>query len=124
MCTAKQYGHCTGTALSIDTRINTKHWQVCQLTDSGYQYLQHYWLIPDRFLKRISDIICTSIARTCQQDCHYWPLLRLSEATTIITLTTHLTVTFMVNSLVSLCEFKANITLSDFDSMCLQIQRY
>jgi hypothetical protein len=68
MCTAKLYGHCADTALSIDTRTNAEYWKVRQLTYSGYQDLQHHLLIPDRFLKRISDPICTATARTCQQD--------------------------------------------------------
>jgi len=50
MCTTKLYGHTTDTALSVDTRTNTKYWKVWQLTDSGYQHLQHHRLIPDRFL--------------------------------------------------------------------------
>ena len=62
MWTAQLYGHCTGTALYIDTRTNTKCRKVQQLTDSGYQDLQHHWLIPDRLLKRISDTICTTTA--------------------------------------------------------------
>jgi hypothetical protein len=86
MCTAKLYGHSTDTALSIDTKTNTKYWKVQQLTYSGYQEQQHYLLIPDRFLKRISDPICTATARTCQQDCHYCSVLWLSVATTIIIL--------------------------------------
>jgi hypothetical protein len=79
MCTAKLYGHSTDTALSIDTKINAKYWKVWQLTYNGYQDLQHHWLIPDRFLKRISDTICTATARTttCQQDCHYCSPLQL-----------------------------------------------
>jgi len=44
MCTAKLYGHSTDTALSIDTRTNTKYWKVWQLTYNGYQDLQHHWL--------------------------------------------------------------------------------
>ena len=104
MCTAKQYGHCTGTASSTDTRTNTKYWKVWQLTVSGYQYLQHHWLKPDRFLKRISDTICTATARTCQQDCQYCSLFQFSVATTIIILSVHLKVTFIVNILVSFCE--------------------
>jgi hypothetical protein len=53
MCTAELYRHSSDTALSIDTRTNTKYWKVWQLTYSGYQDLQHHWLIPDRILKRI-----------------------------------------------------------------------
>ena len=68
------------------------------------QELQHLWLVPDRFLKRISDTICTATARTCQQDGRYCSLLQLSVATTIIILSTHLKVTFMANISVSLCE--------------------
>jgi sulfatase maturation enzyme AslB (radical SAM superfamily) len=71
MCTAKLYGHSTDTALCIDTRTNTKYCKVQQLTDSEYQDLQHHLLIPDRFLKRISDTICITTARNCQLDCHY-----------------------------------------------------
>jgi hypothetical protein len=104
MCTTKLYGHCTDTALSIDTRNNTKYWKVQQLTDSGYQDLQHHWLTPDRMLKRISDTICTATARTCQQDCHYCSLLQLSVATRIIILSAYLEVTLMTNILVSMCE--------------------
>ena len=79
MCTAKLYGHSTDNALSIDTRTNTKYWKVQQLTYNGYQDLQHHWLIPDSFLKRISDTICTATAgtTTCQQDCHYCSPLQL-----------------------------------------------
>jgi len=104
MCTAKLYRHSTDTALSIDTRTNTKYWKVRQLTCSGYQQLQHHLLIPDRFLKRISDPICTATARTCQQDCHYCSVLQLSVATTIIIRSANLTVTFMANISVSMCE--------------------
>jgi len=57
MCIVKLFGHSTDTALHIDTRINTKYWKVWQLTDSGYQDLQHHLLIPDSFLKGISDPI-------------------------------------------------------------------
>jgi hypothetical protein len=71
LCTAKLYGHSTDTALCIDTRTNTKYWKVQQLTYSGYQDLQHHLLIHDRHLKIISDPICTTTARTCQQDSHY-----------------------------------------------------
>ena len=55
MCTAKLYwtfnkihlkcaqqnciGHSTDTALSIDTRNNTKYWKVWQLTYNGYEDL-------------------------------------------------------------------------------------
>ena len=70
----------------------------------GYQELQHHWLIRDRSLKRISDTICTTTARTCQQDCQYCSLLQLSVATTIIILSAHLKVTFMVNISVLLCK--------------------
>ena len=80
MCTAKLYGHSTDNALSICTRTNTKCWEVWQLTDCRYQDLQYYWLIPDRFLKRISYTICTTTARTYQQDCHYCSLFQLSLA--------------------------------------------
>ena len=58
----------------------------------------------DRFLKRISDPICTATARTCQQDCHYCSLLRLSVATTVIILSAHLKVIFMAHISVSLHE--------------------
>jgi hypothetical protein len=85
----------------MDTRTNTKYRKVWQLIYSGYQDLQHHLLIPDRFLNRVSDPTCTATARTCQQDCHYCSLLRLSEATTIIILSAHLKVTFMANILVS-----------------------
>jgi len=68
MCTAQLCGH-TDNAMSIDTRKNTKCWKERQLTDNGYQDLQHHWLISDRILKRISDTMCTTIARTRQQDC-------------------------------------------------------
>ena len=104
MCTAQLYGHCTGTVLSIGTRTNTKHWKVWQLTYGWYQHLQHHWLIPDRILKRLSDPICTTTARTCQQDCHYCSVLQLSVATTIIIFSTHLKITFMANISVSLYE--------------------
>ena len=92
MCTAKLYGHSTDTALSVDTRTDTTCWKVRQLTDSGYQDLQHHWLIHDRFLKRIPDTICTATARTCQQDCQYCSVVQLSVATTIIKLDVRLTV--------------------------------
>jgi len=104
MCTAKLYGHSTDNALSIGTRTNTKCWKVWQLTDSRYQDLQYHRLIPDRFLKRISDTICTATARTCQQDNHYWSLIQLSLPTTIIIFSAHLKVTFMANISVSFCE--------------------
>jgi hypothetical protein len=81
-----------------------KFWKVRQLTDSGYQELQHHWLISDRFKKKISDPICTATARTCQQDCHYCSVLWLSVATTIIILSALLKVTFMANISVSICE--------------------
>ena len=127
MCTAKLYGHSTDTALSIDTRTNTKCWKVQQLTDSGYQHLQHHWLIPDRFLKRISVPICTATARTCQQDGHYCSVLQLSVATTIIIFSAHLKVTFMANTLVSLCELYNSqpATCSQFWTLCThKILRY
>jgi len=46
----------------------------------------------------------TTIARTCQQDCHYCSLPQLWVATTITILSAQLKVTFMANILVSLCE--------------------
>jgi len=104
MCTATLYGHSIDSALSFDMRTNTKHWKVRQLTYSGYQDLQHNLLIHDRSLKRISDPICSTTARTCQQDCYYCSLFRLSVATTIIILSAHLKVTLMANILVSMCE--------------------
>jgi hypothetical protein len=104
MCTAKLYGHSTDTALSIDARTNTKYWKVQQLAYSGYQDLQHRLLLPDRFVKRISDPICITTARTYQQDCHYCSMLLLSAATTIIILSAHLKVIFMANILVSVCD--------------------
>ena len=104
MCTAKLYGHCTDNALSNGTRTNTKCWEVWQLTDSRYQDLQYHWLIPDRFLKRISYTICTTTVRTCQQDSQYCSLFQLSLATTIIIFSAHLKVTFMANISVSFCE--------------------
>ena len=104
MCTAKLYGHSTDTALCIDTGTNTKCWEVWQLTDSGYQQLQHHWLIPDTFLKRISYTIYTTTARTCLQDSHYCSLFQMSLATTIIFFSAHLKVTFMANISVSFCE--------------------
>ena len=91
MCTVKLFGHC------IDTGTNTKYWKVQQLTDSGYQDLQHHLLIPDRFLKSISDPIRTATARTCQQDCHYCSVLQLSVATIVIMLSAHLKLIFMAN---------------------------
>jgi hypothetical protein len=120
MCTAKPHGHCTDTALCIDTRTNTKYWKVQQLTYSGYQELQHHWLIPDRFLKRTSGTICTATARTCQQDCHYCSLLQLSVANTIIILSAHLEVIFMANISVSLCELYNSqpASCSQFSTVC------
>ena len=119
MCTAKLYGH------SIGTGTNTKYWKVQQLTDSGYQDLQHHLLIADRFLKRISDPICTATARTCPQDCHYCSLLQLSVATTVIMLSAHLKLTFMANILVSMSElYNSQLALCSetvCDCMCLQI---
>ena len=120
MCTAKLHGHCT------DTGTNTKYWKVQQLTDSVYQDLQHHLLIADRFLKRISDPICsTATARTCQQDCHYCSLPQLSVATTVITLLAHLKLTFMANILVSISELynsqPALCSETVFNCMCLQI---
>ena len=91
MCTAKLYGYSTDTALSVGTRTDTACRKVRQLTDSGYQDLQHHWLIHDRFLKTIPDTICTTTARTCQQDCQYCSLVQLSVATTIIILDVRLT---------------------------------
>ena len=65
-CTAKLFVACIDTALCTDTGTNTKYWKVQLLTDSGYQDLQHYLLITNRFLKRTSDPICsTATARTC-----------------------------------------------------------
>jgi hypothetical protein len=110
MCTAKLYGHSTDTALCIDTRTNTKYWEVLQLTHSGYQDLQDHWLIPDNFLERISDPICITTARTSQQDCLYCSLLQLSVATTIIILPAHLKVTNMANISISV-QFTASIVL-------------
>jgi len=104
MCTAKLYGHSTGTVLSVDARTKTKCWKVRQLTDNGYQDLQHHWLTHDRYLKRMSDTICTTTTRTSQQDCQYYSLLWVWVATTIIILSAQLKVTFTVNILVSLCE--------------------
>jgi hypothetical protein len=52
----------------------------------------------------VSDTICTTTARTCQHDCHYFSLLWLWIVTTIIILRAHLKVTFMANISVSLCE--------------------
>jgi hypothetical protein len=104
MYTATLDGNSTDNALSTDTRTNNKYWKVRHLTISGYQELQHHWLIADRFLKRISDPICTATARTYQQDCHYCSVLQLSVTTTIIILSAHLTVTFMANISVSMCE--------------------
>ena len=125
MCTAKLYGHRTDTALCNDTGTNTKYWKVKQLADSGYQELQHHLLVTDSLLKRISDTICTATARTYQQDSHYCSVLWLSVATTVITLSAHLTVTFMANILVSMCEpYNSQSALSSdtvFDCMCLQI---
>ena len=80
---------------------NTRVWW-CKYWEN--QYLQHYWLIPARLLKTIWHTICTTTARTCQQDCHYCSLLRLWVATTIIILSAHLKVTFTANISVSLCE--------------------
>ena len=126
MCTAKLYGHCTDTALSDDTGTNTKYWKVQQLTYNGYQDLQHRLLIADRFLKRMSDPICsTATARTWQQDCHYFSLLQLSITTTVITLLAHLKLTFMANILVWMSELynsqPALCSETVFNSMCLQI---
>ena len=104
MHTAKLCRQSTDNALSNGTRTNTKCWEVWQLTDSQYQDLQYHWLIPDRFLKRISYTICTTTVRTCQQDSHYCSLFQLSLATTIIIFSAHLKVTFMANISVSFCE--------------------
>jgi hypothetical protein len=125
MCAAKLYGHSTDTALCIDTATNTKYWKVRQLTDNRYQELQHHLLIPNRLLEKTSDPICTTTVRTCQQDCHFCSLLQLSVATTIIILSVHLTVTFMVNISVSMCDLynsqPALCYQTVFDCMCLQI---
>ena len=120
MCTEKLYGHCTDTALCIGTGTNTKCCKVWKLTDSGYQELQHYWLIPDRFLKRISDTICTATARTCQQESHYCCLFQLSLATTIIIFSAHLKVSFMANISVSFCELcnSQPALCSQFSTLC------
>ena len=116
MLKAKLYGHSNDNALCADTIRKTTHLKVWQLTDSGYQDLQHHWLIPDRFLKTISDTICTTTARTNQQDCHYCSLLQLSVATTIIILSTHLRVTFMANTSISMCEL-----YNSQPALCFQI---
>jgi hypothetical protein len=104
MCKAKLYGHSTDTAQSIYTRTYTKYWKVQKVNYSGHQDLQLHLLIPDVFLKRISDPIRIATARTCQLDCHYCSLLQLSVATTIIILPAHLKVTFMANISVSMCK--------------------
>jgi len=125
MCTAKLYRHSTDNALSNGTRTNTKCWEVWQLTDSQYQDLQYHWLIPDRFLKRISDTICTTTARTCQQDSQYCSLFQLSIATTIIIFSAHLKV--MANISVPFCEpCKSQPALCSqiLDSMHSQTLRY
>ena len=126
MCTAKLYGHSTDTALSIDTRTNAKYRKVWQLTHNGYQDLQHHWLIPDRFLRRISDTICTATARTttCQQDCHYCSVLWLSEATATIILSADLKVIFIVNILLSMCELynSQSALCSEMVFDCMRIQ--
>ena len=111
MCTAKLYGHSTDNALCTDTRTNTKYWKVWQLTDSGQQHLQHHWLIPDRFLKRISVPICTTTARTCQQDCHYCSVLQLSVATTVIILSTHVS-TFNIITVTKLQKHNRTVSRS------------
>ena len=125
MCIAKLYGHSTDPALSLDTRTNTKYWKVSQLNDSGYQDFQHHLEINDRFIKMISDPMCTTGARTCRYDWHYCSLLRLSVATTVIMLSAHLKVTFMANISVSMSElYNSQPGLCHemlFDCMCLQI---
>ena len=99
-----------------------------QLTDSGYQDRQHH-LITDRFLKIISDPVCTATARTCQQDCHYCFLLWLWVATIVIIIRAHFKVTFMSNTSVSVCALYNSqpATLCSqtvCDCMCLQLLQY
>jgi hypothetical protein len=102
MCTAKPYGHCTDTALSIDTRTNTKYWKVQQLTYNWYQDLQHHLFIPDRFFKKN---MRSNLHYNCKNMSAGPPLLFSSLAviatTTMISLA-HLKVTFMDNILVSM----------------------
>jgi len=78
-----------------------------------------------RFLKIISGPICTTGAKTCQQDCHYCSVLQLSVGTTVIIPSAHLKVTFMANISVSMCElYNSQPGLcyeTLFDCMCLQI---
>jgi len=99
--------------------------EMWQLTYGGYQHLQHCLLIPDRYLKRISDPICTANERTSQQDCHYCSLLWLWAATTVNIISAHLNLTSMAKILLSMCELynsqPALCSQTVFDSMCLQI---
>jgi len=78
-----------------------------------------------RFLKIISGPICTTGAKTCQQDCHYCSVLQLSVGTTVIIPSAHLKVTFIANISVSMCElYNSQPGLcyeTLFDCMCLQI---
>jgi hypothetical protein len=62
-CAQQNCMDCTDTALSTDTSTNTRYWKVWQLTYSGYQDLQHQWLIPDTFLERI---MRSNVQRNCK----------------------------------------------------------
>ena len=85
------------------------------------ELLLNTWQI---FKKNITDPICTATARTCQQDCHC-SVLWLWVATTVIILSAHLTVTFVTNISVSMCELYNSQTVlcsqTVFDCMYLQI---
>jgi len=100
MCTAKLYGHSIDTALSVDTRTNTKYWKVRQ------QWVSRpatSFVNTGQIFKKNETPKYTATA-TCQQNCHYCSLPQLSVATTIIMLSAHLKVTLMANISVSMCE--------------------
>ena len=90
----------------------------------GYQDFQHHWLIRDRSLKRISNTLCATTARTCRKDCLYCSLLQPREANRIIIHSAHLTVTFMVNIWVSFLNYTIQFltvctyTYNDNKTMC------
>jgi len=105
-------------------RNQYKTLEMWQLTYGGYQDLELHLLIPDRFLKRISDPICTATARTSQENCYYCFLLWLSATTTVNILSAYLNLTFMAKILLSMCELynsqPALCSQTVFDFMCLQ----
>ena len=96
--------NCMATALILHCPLILEQYKILESTATNLQWLsrlQHHLLIPDRFLKRISDPICTATPRTCQQNRHYGSVLWLSVTTTVIILSAHLKVTFMANISVS-----------------------